>query len=279
MPVAPVEYKTTQIIAEKHLNYLHVTRNKAFPISNVITVSLKNKWFTTSEIPTLVYTSAPDELYIDTSDIKPGTTIILREKTFQFSTDSDRTQELNISFAYDDEKFELVIVGNALQLPDIHFTATPPESSKPSNVIHPKQFIRPSKVTMRGIKQLSGNSSTEGSAMFDDMAFSGDNSGDNMTEVSDDDTVLIGTTSLLLGSAAAGQAFWIIGSLKPIDTDVELPDAVEVIFDSIGIVLRLSSYIVGLGLPVIQDLLIHGIYRLVNKETLGWRWIPHCCSF
>ena len=68
---------------------------------------------------------------------------------------------------------------------------------------------------------------------------------------------------------AIGEFLWVIGNIR-------LPKGTSELYESPLMAMRLFSYCIGLGIPLVQEFLIRTIYLRIKHEPLGLFWIPVC---
>ena len=254
--------------------YHYSSRQKSVSVSSVVTLSITAEHPHKGHLPVLIYTDVPDTFYFDTSMLSSGTSISIVEKTVA-PDNREAYQRLKIRFVIAGEKYELSILGEDGRLPDIVFAKDIPDSD-PSSVINPARLLFNSKPLSRNLSQFSGSGDSESGVPPDQ---SDSNTTHANTPKPENNDLIIGAPVFLGMCFITGQVFWLIGSTESLEPDESSAANIRFILDSIVIGLHISSYIVGLGIPALQELILYSIYYLFKGKFLGWRWIPCLCLY
>ena len=201
------------------------------------------------------------ELVIDLSDMAGLTPLMLQKTEFNDPRNNASSEQIKISTQFEGLTHEFVILGESGALPDLKLTRHLSTSQLKTDIVIPvREWLAPHPLQKRASARDSA----------DRFVRAGRNETDGSNQVEHLDIALSLTGFFVLG-VVVGECSWVVSYIR-------FYNHIPYIVIITAMMLRISSYIFGFGIPLVQEIIIRAVYFKVKHKSLGMFFIPGCCE-
>ena len=196
------------------------------------------------------------ELIIDLSGMAELTPLTIQKTEWTHPQSGVSSEQIKIRSEYKGQVHEFIILGDAGALPNLKLTRHSPEQHSTANtVVRVEQWFHPRHLQERAVDDEPARMNITGS--------------DSNSQDDHNYGVTVAVSIAIV--AGVGQLLWVLGNIR-------LPKDAPIVWEPPLMAMRLFSYILGFGIPLLQEFLIRTIYFKVKGKTMDMYWIPACGS-